>query len=129
MLEALGYVAPAEEVDALRKLPADQQAAGWDRFWARRDPTPETPRNEFMVEFFRRLRYAGQHFQGFGQGWRSDMGRIYIRYGSPDTIEQHPASATMAATEVWFYNQPYRRYIFADREGFGRYTLVQPATE
>ena len=129
MLEALAYVATSEEVDAMRNLPAEQQAAAWERFWGRRDPTPETPRNEFFVEFFRRLHYGAQHFQGFGAGWRSDMGRIYIRYGPPDAVEQHPASAAMAATELWSYNQPYRRFVFVDREGFGRYLLAQPSTE
>ncbi len=129
ILEALSYVAPQEEVDAMRKLPADQQAAAWDRFWRRRDPTPETPRNEYELEFFRRLHYAAQHFQGFGVGWRSDMGRIYIRYGPPDQIEQRPATSGTPQLEIWYYNQPSRRFVFADREGFGRYTLVQPALE
>jgi GWxTD domain-containing protein len=129
MLEALGYVASGEEVDAMRNLSPDRQAAAWERFWRRRDPTPDTPRNEFQIEFFRRLRYASDHFQGFGIGWRSDMGRIYIRYGPPDTIEQHPASPTTAATEVWFYNQPVRRFVFVDREGFGHFSLAPFSTE
>jgi GWxTD domain-containing protein len=129
MLEALAYIATSEEVDAMRNLSPEQQAAAWERFWSRRDPTPDTPRNEFFVEFFRRLHYASEHFQGFGAGWRSDMGRIYIRYGPPDTIEQHPASASTPAAELWSYNQPYRRFVFFDREGFGRYTLAQPSTE
>lgn len=129
MLEALSYIADSREVDALRNLPADQQGAAWERFWRRRDPTPDTPRNEFQLEFFRRLRYSEQHFQGFGPGWRSDMGRIYIRYGPPDQVEQQPASATSYPLEIWYYNQPYRRFIFEDREGFGRYTLRQPISE
>jgi GWxTD domain-containing protein len=126
LLEALSYVASSEEIDAMRKLTPDQQAAAWERFWRRRDPTPETPRNEFQVEFFRRLHYAAQHFQGFGYGWRSDMGRIYIRYGPPDQVEQQAASATSPQAEIWYYNQPNRRFVFVDREGFGRYVLVAP---
>ena len=129
ILEALSYIAPAEEVEPMRKLSADQQEAAWERFWRRRDPTPDTPRNEFLVEFFHRLHYAAEHFQGFGTGWRSDMGRIYIRYGPPDSIEQHPASATLAASELWLYTQPTRRFVFVDREGFGHFTLAMPSTE
>jgi GWxTD domain-containing protein len=129
MLEALSYIAGAQEVDAMRNLPPEKQADAWEAFWRRRDPTPETPRNEFQVEFFRRLRYASGHFQGFGTGWRSDMGRIYVRYGPPDQIESHPSSATNPATEVWSYNQPYHRFVFVDREGFGRFTLAQPVFE
>jgi len=124
LLEALAYIAPSEEVDAMRNLPPDQQSEAWDRFWRRRDPTPDTPRNEFMVEFFRRLRYAEQHFQGFGVGWRSDMGRIYIKFGPPDQVEQHSSTASTPAEEIWYFNQPYRRFEFLDREGFGRYVLI-----
>jgi GWxTD domain-containing protein len=99
------------------------------RFWERRDPTPETSRNEAMIEFFRRVRYAEQHFQGMGPGWRSDMGRIYIKFGPPDQVESRAASTQSPQLEIWYYNQPYRQFIFADREGFGRYTLVNPGVE
>ncbi len=129
MLEALAYIADNAEVEAMRNKSPDEQAALWEAFWRRRDPTPETARNEFQIEFFRRMRYADQHFLGFGPGWRSDMGRAYIRYGPPDQIEQRQASATQPALEIWYYNQPYRRLVFGDREGFGRFTLLNPQVE
>ncbi|MEO5989226.1 MAG: GWxTD domain-containing protein [Candidatus Eisenbacteria bacterium] len=129
MLEGLAYVADAAEVDAMRGRSPDEQAAAWEGFWKRRDPTPETARNEYQLEFFRRLRYADQHFQGFGPGWRSDMGRIYIHYGPPDQIEQRAATASSPQYELWYYNQPYRRFVFADRDGFGRYSLISPSIE
>jgi GWxTD domain-containing protein len=129
LCEALLYIAEASEVDALRLLPASDRGAGWDAFWRRRDPTPETARNEYQIEFFRRLHVAEQRFQGFGPGWRSDMGRIYIRYGPPDQVEQRAGTSTQPALEIWYYNQPYRRLVFADREGFGRYVLMNSPGE
>ncbi len=129
LLEALAYIASPAEIDGMRHLSADEQAAAWDRFWRRRDPTPDTPANEFQIEFFRRLRYAEQHFQGFGPGWRSDMGHVYVRYGPPDQVEQVAASATNAGREIWYYNQPYHRFVFEDRDGFGRFTLLNPLSE
>jgi hypothetical protein len=57
------------------------------------------------------------------------MGRIYIRYGPPDQVEQRQASATTPGLEIWYYNQPYRRLVFMDREGFGRFTLSNPPAE
>ncbi|MCC6349917.1 MAG: GWxTD domain-containing protein [Candidatus Eisenbacteria bacterium] len=129
MLEALSYIAQPKEIDAMRNLPEDQQAEAWERFWARRDPTPETPVNENLIEFYRRLRHANRQFQGIGPGWRSDMGRIYIRYGPPDQVESQPGSATSPTIEIWYYHQPYHRFVFADREGFGRYTLLNPEAE
>jgi GWxTD domain-containing protein len=129
LLEPLTYIASPGEVERLRGLSADEQAAGWLDFWRRRDPTPDTPRNEALIEFFRRLRYAEQHFQGFGPGWRSDMGRIYIKFGPPDQIESRPGTAQISAVEIWYYNQPYRRLVFVDREGFGRYALQNVGAE
>lgn len=129
MLEPLAYIASPDEMDWLRALTPEQQAQGWEEFWRRRDPSPDTPRNETQLEFFRRVRYAEHHFQGFGPGWRSDMGRIYIKFGPPDQIETRPSSATTPQLEIWYYNQPYRRFVFADREGFGRFTLVSPTVE
>jgi GWxTD domain-containing protein len=129
MLEPLGYVADPGEVEQLRRLPPAQRETGWNDFWRRRDPTPETPRNEALIEFVRRVRYAEDHFQGFGPGWRSDMGRVYIRYGAPDQIESRAATAQSPQLEIWYYNQPYRRLVFADREGFGRFVLVSGGPE
>ena len=129
MLEALAYIADSREIDHLRTLRPEEQAQGWEEFWRRRDPTPDTPRNEALLEFLRRVRYAESHFQGFGPGWRSDMGRIYIKFGAPDQVENRAASSVEPAVEVWSYNRPYRRFVFYDRDGFGRYVLEQPAPE
>ena len=129
MLEAMSYIASAEEIQRIRQLPPAQQPDGWQEFWRRRDPTPDTPRNEALLEFVRRLRYAERHFQGFGPGWRSDMGRIYIRYGAPAQIETRPSTATSPALEIWSYENPFRRFVFGDREGFGRYVLLSPLGE
>jgi len=129
LLEPLALIAESREIDALRALTPDEQTKGWAEFWQRRDPTPGTPRNENMLEFFRRLRYVDQHFQNFGPGWRSDMGRIYIKHGSPDQTEVRPATSDGPQVEIWYYNRPYRRFVFVDREGFGRYVLVNPSLE
>lgn len=129
MVEVLSYIGEDEELDAMRKAPPDQQAEAWQRFWSRRDPTPDTPVNENLIEFYRRLRYANRNFSGIGPGWRSDMGRIYIRYGPPDQVETQQGSAVRPTVQIWYYNQPYHRFVFADREGFGRYTLLNYGSE
>src|SRR5205085_2577242 len=53
-------------------------------FWARRDPTPNTPQNEFRTEFENRVQYADQHFGTARQrGSLTDRGRILILFGAP----------------------------------------------
>lgn len=129
MLEPLALIAEPREIARLRALAVDEQAAGWEDFWGRRDPTPDTPRNEALLEFFRRVRYVSSHFQGFGPGWRSDMGRVYIKHGPPEQVENRPATSQGSQIEVWHYANPYRRFVFMDRDGFGRYVLISPGSE
>lgn len=129
VVEIVSYVATDPEYEELRRAKSDpERQAAWDLFWSRRDPTPDTPRNEAMIEFFRRVRFANRNFAGQSvAGWRTDMGRIYIRHGPPDQIEERPATFYDPPYQIWHYYQLNRRYAFADREGFGRYELVYPA--
>ena len=60
-------------------------------FWRRHNPTPGTSENEFKDEHDRRVAYANALWaSASGAGWKSDQGRIYIIYGPPDEIEDHP---------------------------------------
>ena len=129
MLEPIGYIAEPRELDELSHATDTTQTAVWEAFWQHRDPTPDTARNEALIEFLRRVRYSDQHFQHFGPGWRSDMGRIYIKYGPPEQTESHQANSTTPQLEVWYYSNPYRRFVFGDRDGFGRYVLMNGSLE
>lgn len=62
-----------------------------EQFWKRRDPTPDTERNEYREEHYRRIAYTNEHFKTYIPGWKTDRGRVYIMYGPPDEIESHPA--------------------------------------
>ena len=60
-------------------------------FWRRHDPTLGTSENEFKDEHDSRVAYSNDRWRSTsGAGWKSDQGRIYIIYGPPDEIEDHP---------------------------------------
>ena len=61
-----------------------------ENFWLRRDPTPDTPENEFKEEHYRRIAYANEHYGAGIPGWKTDRGHIYITLGPPDQIDDHP---------------------------------------
>jgi GWxTD domain-containing protein len=127
VLEMLSLVSRGAELDSLRDCPPAERRARWDRFWARHNPDPEARGNAAEREFFRRIRYANQHYatSGSGPGWRTDMGRVYIRYGLPEQTERRPRTSTDPITEIWYYSEPTRMtFIFVDRSGFGRFDLV-----
>jgi len=120
----LAYIAGNDDLVRLEEMPADSLAPFWDSFWARRDPTPGTPRNESREEFLRRVEHVNATYSNIDPGWRSDMGRIYIRYGPPDQVEKDPFSGSGPPREIWIYTARNLRYVFVDTEGFGRYRLV-----
>jgi GWxTD domain-containing protein len=126
-LEVLRYVATDSEVDEMGRLDgADARKAFWEQFWRRRDTTPETERNEELEEFYRRVQYANQHFAAGIAGWRTDMGRIYIQIGAPDEVVRNPFNFDRPPEEIWYYYKDQLRYVFIDRNGFGRFELDPP---
>jgi GWxTD domain-containing protein len=131
VVEILSYIATDQEYEDLRKAKTDDdRTKQWDLFWQRRDPSPDTPRNEALLDFFKRVRFANTHFSGQTvAGWRTDQGRIYIRYGAPDQVEERAATFYDPPLVIWHYYGLNRRFVFADREGFGRYELVSPGGE
>ena len=84
----LVYVASEEEYRQYEKLETEEEKAEYRRrFWAARDPKPATAVNERLVEHYRRVMHAREHYSKGQQPW-DRRGGIYIRYGEPDD-QQH----------------------------------------
>jgi GWxTD domain-containing protein len=121
----LTYIASAGFIDSFADADAEERKRMWEQFWREKDPTPATPRNEYYDEHVKRFRYANMNFAaGMAEGWRTDRGRIYILEGPPDEIESYSMEIDRNPTEVWFYFDNGRRYVFVDETGFGDYILV-----
>jgi GWxTD domain-containing protein len=102
------HISSDEETAAFERLKTDEERERFvEQFWARRDPTPGTPANEFKEEHYRRISYANQHFRTAAgtPGWRTDRGRMYIIYGPPDEIDAHPNGTARIShpVESWGY--------------------------
>jgi len=99
------------------------------QFWRRRDPTPDTPGNEAMDSFYGRVATVNRMFREGGAaeipGWRTDRGRIYLRYGAPDAVLSRPQPASANPYEVWRYDQRRElKFVFFDLTRFGNYSLI-----
>jgi GWxTD domain-containing protein len=93
--EDVRWIIGDEERAAFKQLSNDEERDNFiEAFWARRDPTPDTPENEYKEEHYRRIAYANEHFAAGIPGWKTDRGRIYIMYGPADEIESHPSGGT-----------------------------------
>jgi GWxTD domain-containing protein len=89
--EDAAYIITAAERDTFLALRTDPERKHFiEQFWLRRDPTSGTDQNAFKEEHYRRLAYANEHFASSVPGWKTDRGHIYIAYGPPDEIDDHP---------------------------------------
>lgn len=126
----ISYIASKKDLDMYDELNLEGKKTFLEKFWADRDPTLTTVHNEFKEEYLRRFNFANINFSSTTQkeGWKTDMGRIYIQHGGPDEIERHTADAESNAWQQWIYEalrgQGNVFFIFGDLEGFGRYTLL-----
>lgn len=113
-------------------------------FWARRDPSPDTPSNESFEEIRNRVAYSNENFSMYGIGWQSDRGKVYIEMGTPDEIQkgtttgsdqvygndssEEPRAGNLGTRDwqVWKYYTKGRQasYLFLDTQTSGNYRLL-----
>ena len=95
-------------------------------FWAKRDPDPDTPANEFKQEFEARVAYANSRFKEGGPGYNTDRGRIYIFMGPPDKFEEFFPQGdpdNRGSIIWWIYYDDRLGIEFADEKGNGKYSI------
>jgi GWxTD domain-containing protein len=93
--DEVAYIITDNERKAFKKLTTDEERENFtENFWLVRDPTPDTPENEFRDQFYERIDYANDHFTSGVAGMRTDRGRMYILNGPPDEIVSHPTGGS-----------------------------------
>jgi GWxTD domain-containing protein len=124
----LRYVALQSELVEIRDgATYPEKRRRYAEFWKRHDPTPGTPTNEAMIEYFARIDYATEHFRSYSAGWMTDQGRIYVIYGPPDNVSRDPFRGDGRRIETWqYYSRGNLEIIFEDSSGFGDYRLATP---
>ncbi|HSP16904.1 MAG TPA: GWxTD domain-containing protein [Thermoanaerobaculia bacterium] len=116
------FIMTADEQAKFSQIKTDADAKAFvDLFWARRDPTPGTPQNEYQADFEQRVKYADEHFnEGRRKGSLTDRGRILMLLSAPSRIERSGAQSTTGVgipgegrgadqnmpKQVWVYDKP-----------------------
>ena len=121
-IDMLKYIMPKNEIKKKFSGHNSQREAEFMAFWKKRDPTPNTPYNQLMAEYYRRIDYAYTHFSSMQTpGYDSDQGKIYIKYGPPHSIQREfPTNGPSLV--IWKYGD--RKFIFQATSGFGDYKLI-----
>lgn len=93
--EDVTYIITDEERTTWKRLATDEEREQFiEQFWLRRDPSPDSQENEYKEEHYRRIAYTNERYASGIPGWKSDRGRIYITFGPPDELEDHPSGGT-----------------------------------
>ena len=152
------YLMTREEKAQWNTIKSDAEADQFIAlFWARRDPTPNTPQNEFRDSFEQRVQYADQHLaNGRERGSLADRGKILILFGPPTQPVRNVASPQQgmpgtpgtttneaeqnapAREQIWIYDgeraqqefgTPRVELHFVDQMGNGEYRLETPRVD
>ncbi|MCF6238752.1 MAG: GWxTD domain-containing protein [Candidatus Marinimicrobia bacterium] len=117
------YIADDRVIRKILSGSDERIAAEFKEFWASIDPTPGSPENELMAEYYRRVAFSIEAFTVVQDGWRTDRGMIYILFGPPDEIQRGPFELDRKPYQVWEYYRLGKQFVFSDETGFGDYRL------
>ena len=94
------FIMTAQEMQQWNQIRTDAEAKAFqDLFWAKRDPSPGTPANEYRASFDAAVKYADEHFtEGRRKGSLTDRGRLLLILGAPSRVERSNVSGTAGQT-------------------------------
>ncbi|UCC38700.1 MAG: GWxTD domain-containing protein [Candidatus Aminicenantes bacterium] len=95
--EEVYWLMTPEEEKAFKKLKKDKDKDKFIAlFWAKRDPTLFTEKNEFKEAYYSRLDYVNKKYtRGQEMGWKTEIGKILLFFGLPVERRTNP--------ETWVY--------------------------
>ena len=121
-------IALGDEIDQYEELKTVEPKREFlFNFWKRRDQSPESPQNEFKIEYLERVKIVEAKYKTFNnRGVKTDRGRIYLIYDEPDEIEYHPNDYDKRPYEIWFYHgiEGGILFVFGDITGYNAYELL-----
>ena len=130
----VAYIITSQEKQDFLALTTDDARDKFiQQFWDIRNPSPGAPTNSYRDDIYARIAYANQHFGH--EGWRTDMGRIYILFGPPQQHAIYRGQSNVRPMEIWFYSRPHPALppffsiVFYQRETGGDYRLYSPVMD
>ncbi len=123
-IKAAYYIMTDEEYSSINSGSEREKLKKLLDFWKKHDPTPDTPFNEAMAEYYKRVDFAYFNYQTVTEkdGAMTDRGKIYILYGPPtNTVRDLGPSKTK---EIWYYQNIKKQFVF-ELLSVGNYRLVE----
>ncbi|MFO7895863.1 MAG: GWxTD domain-containing protein [Candidatus Cloacimonadales bacterium] len=111
-------------------LSGEERSKYIERFWQSLDPNPITAENEFLIEIRQRVNFTETELRNAQSGWKSDQGRIYIKYGKPFEILEGEIQSSEyhgRSYQIWKYRldiDQQETFIFFELHTYGDLRLI-----
>jgi GWxTD domain-containing protein len=125
------YIGTPAQYNHYEKLSLTGKAQFLINFWKEFDPSPASPGNEFFQKVMERYHYANKNFGWANiEGWNTDRGRVIIKYGFPDDVQQFHSQGGTRPHEIWVYEQDKSYiFVFMDARNDGHFILIHSDKE
>ncbi|MCK5051059.1 MAG: GWxTD domain-containing protein [Candidatus Cloacimonetes bacterium] len=126
----VSYFLNTNQKQYYKKLDTENKWEFLFAFWKIQDPNPETEDNEFLLEIITRIKYSNRHFSHFKKGWKTDMGKIYIKHGEPFEILELTNTGsytklTQREYQIWKYRiSSFLTFLFIDPQQHRDFRLI-----
>jgi len=99
VIEPLVYITTQEEI-AMLQSQGDYKAAKkeMDKLWLRLMSGNKEKARRTIKEYYKRVNMANEMFTSYKAGWKTDMGMVFIIFGSPNQVRYFDEKL------VWTYN-------------------------
>ncbi|MHB8078702.1 MAG: GWxTD domain-containing protein [Candidatus Krumholzibacteriia bacterium] len=125
----LDGIVPSATRSELLLVPPDRRREAWQALWPPLAAAAGLSAADLEREHLLRIIAADTRFGGLGRGALTDRGRIWIRCGEPDSVEERGADlAYEGRWEIWYYHTQRLVFTFYDAHGLGDFRLVASGT-
>ena len=124
-IQLVAYRLTPDQRTVLNELSIEGKLNFLDRYWLEQDDRPATQYNELRVAVITRYRYANQNFstnESKNDGWSTDRGRIFIKYGPWDEIEDRQTPRLSNAYQIWYYRGVDEGLVFVFEDWMGHFS-------
>ena len=80
LIETLIYISTQEEINSLNN--ANNKKNALDQYWLQLGGNAENAKRIIKL-YYQRVEYANRAYTTYKEGWKTDMGMIYIAFGAP----------------------------------------------
>ncbi len=106
-LETLAWISTEQEKQFVQVLESYEQKKNYlYSFWEKRRRFPEQKVEALWRGHLMALDYVNQQFKSdLNPGWKTDRGRVFLKYGIPNDVERHPSDNQAVPWELWRYSR------------------------